>query len=124
MRRITFIFILLLISLLFTQKCIAQEQEKPKILNLHEIINHNSYPDELKAHPISGSVEVEIWLDHEGDILKYNVSEASNKDLAAFLVSRIKLLEFIPARNEYGIRTGSKIKVPFHFKLDQDLAKN
>ncbi|MEM9329066.1 MAG: TonB family protein [Bacteroidota bacterium] len=97
----------------------AAEPTKPQIKNLQEVINSQHYPQKLKDNPIEGKVIVSIWLDAEGEILKYKVDEANNEDLKAFVQGRVPLLEFEPARDEFGARTYSKVRLPFEFKMEE-----
>ncbi len=97
----------------------ASEPTKPYIKNLHDVINSKHYPKKLKENPIEGKVIVSIWLDDNGEILKYTIDEANNKALEEFIRGRVPLLQFEPARDNFGVRIFSKVKLPFEFKKEE-----
>ena len=103
----------------------AQKVErKPQIKNLHSVINSRVYPEMLKINPIEGKVIFDIWINREGDITQYAPIEFDNDTLRAFVETRIPLLEFEPARNDFGVTVNSKVRIPFEFSLPSTLAKN
>ena len=97
-----------------------EKSTKPKVVNMNEVLQSTVYPKELRELGIEGEVIVSIWLDPNGDLLRYRVDESSHAKLQSFVETKIPLLEFQPAKDDLGINTYSRVKLPFQFDLSID----
>ena len=107
---------LAILFMTFQLTCLAQGKPlKARILNLTEVINSKVFPKALKKKSQEGKVVMDIWLGRNGDILKYKTVIAENKELAAYIESRVPELLFTPARDAMGVAIYSKVRLPFEF---------
>lgn len=93
---------------------------KAKVTNLGDVITSDFYPVELRQQGIEGEVLVDVWISDKGQVVKYEIIEASHEMLEKLVISHIALLEFEPAKNAQGISINSISKLPFQFNLDID----
>ncbi len=111
--------LLLILTASYTAGAQTEGSSKPKVLNLQEVINARVFPKRLKEAPKEGKVVMDIWLNREGQILKYKAIIAENPDLQAFIEDRVPLLEFAPARDVHGVAIYSKVRLPFEFSMNE-----
>lgn len=91
---------------------------KPKVTNLSQVIDTGFYPLELREQGIEGEVWVDVWINNDGKLVKYEIVKSTNDLLTAQVIAHMSLLEFEPAKNDLGQNIPSKTKLPFQFLLD------
>ena len=94
---------------------------KPRVLNIHEVLNPKVYPKALKQYPQEGIVVLDIWLNPEGEVIKHETITANNRLLQQYVESRVQRLIFSPAKNRYGTNAYGKVRLPFEFILDENV---
>ncbi len=102
----------------------SSRKTSPQIINLKETINSQVYPKSLKKEPKEGRIVLDIWLDREGEIMKFKTIIAENEELRQFVEERVRHLKFLPARNELGVAIYSKVRLPFEISLDPEKNHN
>jgi len=98
----------------------ATKATKVKVTNLSDVFNSEFYPVELRKQGIEGKVMVDVWIDNKGEMVKYEILEASHETLEKLVMSHLSLLEFEPAKNAQGVSINSVSKLPFNFSLNVD----
>ncbi len=91
---------------------------KPRITNLNDILGPGFYPVELRQQGIEGEVLVDIWIDENGRLVKFNIAKSTNDQLEKIVISKLAILEFEPAKTKFGASVGCKTQLPFQFSLD------
>ncbi len=89
--------------------------QEPRALNLSEAFNRQVYPEALKQAAPEGEIIVDIWITREGRVRRFEVVKATNVQLKDFVISRMSVLRFQPARGESGVLIPSKVRLPLVF---------
>ena len=92
----------------------------PKVKNIAQILGSIQYPQSLRQQGIEGKVVANLWIDEKGKITNYQIAHSTDETLSSLVNENILLLEFEPAKNEFGVAVSSKTKLPFHFNLKVD----
>ena len=109
---------LILLTLVFAGTAFASEPTKPVATNTAQVFNSIEYPLEARMNAVEGNVKINVFVDKDGNILKYKVKSACDETLQKAIEEVIEDLIFIPAKDEDGNATVGMITIPFQFRLD------
>lgn len=93
-----------------------QIDEKPRPLNLTEVVNEIGYPEAAKKNKIEGKVIARILIDEKGKYVKHSILKSINPILDETIAEKLPMLRFDPAKKD-GKPVKFWVNIPFNFKL-------